>query len=71
MYVCVCHGVTEKQIKRAVSAGASNVADLGRELGVATCCGTCQCSAEQVIEESRHEAGCMVNMVGLSMAAAG
>ena len=68
MYVCVCHGVTEKQIKRAVSAGASSVADLGRELGVATCCGTCQCTAEQVIEETRPEVG---NMVGLSMAAAG
>lgn len=52
MYVCVCSGVTEEQIRTAVCAGASSVPDLGACLGVATGCGSCRSFAAQVLDET-------------------
>ena len=52
MYVCVCNAVTDRQIEQAVEDGASSLADLSRELKVATCCGRCSDCAKQVLKES-------------------
>jgi len=54
MYICVCHGVTESQIRDEVLSGAESLCDLSAKLGVATCCGTCSRAAEQVIQETCH-----------------
>ncbi len=42
MYVCICNGITDREIRTCVEQGASCMADLQRELGVATCCGRCE-----------------------------
>jgi bacterioferritin-associated ferredoxin len=49
MYVCICKGVTDRQIHEAVGRGARKLEDLSRELGVATGCGQCACHAEEVL----------------------
>jgi len=41
MYVCVCNAITERQVRSSVEAGATTLADLQFDLGVATCCGSC------------------------------
>ncbi|HWH41021.1 MAG TPA: (2Fe-2S)-binding protein [Usitatibacter sp.] len=41
MYICNCMGITEREIRGAVDLGCETVADLGRDLGVGTCCGKC------------------------------
>ncbi|MCX9158206.1 (2Fe-2S)-binding protein [Niveibacterium sp. 24ML] len=41
MYVCVCHAVTERQVRQAASNGARRLRDLSDTLGVATQCGRC------------------------------
>ncbi|HET7402853.1 MAG TPA: (2Fe-2S)-binding protein, partial [Usitatibacter sp.] len=41
MYICNCMGITEREIRGAVDLGCETVADLGRDLGVGTCCGRC------------------------------
>lgn len=41
MYVCLCHAITDRQIKDTVAAGAQSLGDLQSQLGVATCCGCC------------------------------
>lgn len=41
MYICICNGISDTQIKAEVSAGATSLADLQSSLGVATCCGCC------------------------------
>ena len=41
MYVCVCNAITERQVRSSVEAGATTLADLQFDLGVATCCGCC------------------------------
>ena len=52
MYVCICNGVTETQIRAAVSDGARSLRELRADLGVATCCGKCADCAQQVIHET-------------------
>ena len=55
MYVCICNGVTERDIRDAASRGARTVKDLRRELGVASDCGKCASCAHEVLCEARRE----------------
>lgn len=52
MYVCVCQGVTEKQIHAAVRNGARRLRDLRQQLGVTTDCGRCAECAHQCLKGS-------------------
>ncbi|WP_194756876.1 bacterioferritin-associated ferredoxin [Aliidiomarina indica] len=54
MYVCLCKGVTDKQITRAVENGACTMRDLRQQFGVGTQCGKCTCHARDVLHESLH-----------------
>lgn len=49
MYICVCNGVTERQISAAVTEGASTLRDLRKYLGVASECGRCARSARECL----------------------
>jgi len=50
MYVCICHGVTEKDIKKAAKAGAQSLEDIKQSTGCATGCGTCADVALEVLQ---------------------
>jgi bacterioferritin-associated ferredoxin len=52
MYICLCNGITERQIHEAVKDGVSTFRQLQHELGVATCCGQCSQCAHQVLDEA-------------------
>jgi len=42
MYVCICKGITEKQIQEAVtSRNSNNPKEILKALGVGSDCGTC------------------------------
>lgn len=67
MYVCVCKGITDSQIREAVADGATSLRGVRSRLGVASQCGNCARCAKDVIDEclssSRSEstfAGCAV-----------
>ena len=51
MYVCVCHAVTDKEIRKAVDRGASSLFDVQNELPVGSCCGRCEDTAKSVVDE--------------------
>lgn len=55
MYVCICQGVTDRQIREAVEDGASTMRHLRKELGVAACCGRCAPHAKALLDELRDE----------------
>ena len=55
MYVCVCHAVTDRQIREAALQGASSLKDLRRELGVTTDCGRCASCARACLREAREQ----------------
>lgn len=50
MYVCLCKGVTDHQIKASLSQGASTFRDVRDALGVGTQCGKCVCVARDIIK---------------------
>lgn len=55
MYICVCNGVTERDIRSSIEAGANSFGDLQRELGVASGCGQCKQEAKCLLREARRE----------------
>lgn len=52
MYVCICHSVTDKAIKKAVKQGHDTLEAIQQELKVGTCCGRCKHHAREVIKET-------------------
>jgi bacterioferritin-associated ferredoxin len=50
MIVCVCQGVSDREIARHARAGMG-FDDIQFELGVATQCGRCECSAREVVAQ--------------------
>lgn len=49
MIVCVCNNISDREIRQAVDLGLSTMAELRRDLGVATCCGKCHSCAREVL----------------------
>ena len=50
MYVCICHGVTDRAIREAAESGVRDVASLAVETGLGTGCGTCTGLAQQLLD---------------------
>lgn len=55
MYVCLCKGITDTQIRSAVQAGATSLRDVHASLGVASQCGKCGITARQIVRESLND----------------
>lgn len=57
MYICVCGGVTESQIRAAIQEGAHTVEALSRRLGVGIQCATCVDATQWLLDEVHEEMG--------------
>jgi bacterioferritin-associated ferredoxin len=53
MYVCVCFGVTDKEIEAVVDSGAERVEHVTRACKAGGDCGSCHEMIEQIIETKR------------------
>lgn len=51
MYVCICRGVTDRQIRRAVAEGARSLHEVQKQLPLADCCGRCAPVARELIRD--------------------
>lgn len=51
MFVCICNGITESQVREAIAGGAGSLEQLHHELGVASQCGSCSEHALSLIHE--------------------
>lgn len=51
MYVCLCTGVTDREIREKLHEGAASVVDVMRCTGAGTGCGTCVETIASMIEE--------------------
>lgn len=51
MFICVCKGVTDSQIKQAIADGCGSYAEVRQKLGIGTGsgCGTCACDAKALV----------------------
>jgi len=52
MYVCLCKGITDTQIRAAVQDGATSMREVRNSLGVASQCGKCGVLARDIVRES-------------------
>ncbi|WP_417598004.1 (2Fe-2S)-binding protein [Oceanospirillum sp.] len=52
MYVCVCAGVTDVQIREAIAAGDHSLKALRDSLGIAHNCGMCVKDTRQIMDET-------------------
>ncbi|WP_075186056.1 bacterioferritin-associated ferredoxin [Teredinibacter haidensis] len=57
MYVCLCKGIKDSDIRDAVSNGADSLAAVQDQLGVATQCGKCTCLAHEIISDALGSSG--------------
>lgn len=56
MYVCLCQGITDKDIRDAVNEGCCNYKEVRQSLDIASQCGKCGCLAKQIVKETIAEA---------------
>ncbi len=55
MYVCVCHAISDRQIREVVDRGAGSLAEVQQHLPVASCCGSCEKTACELIDSRVSE----------------
>lgn len=55
MYVCLCVGVSEGQIKQTLRAGACTVEEVMYCTGAGTRCGSCVPTIEDIVSEEAAE----------------
>ena len=53
MYVCICNGVTEQQVRDAADAGCASVAELTMRTGAGANGGSCVCLAAELLDEMK------------------
>ena len=58
MYVCICNGYREHELRDVVLAGARNVKEAYRALGNGPCCGCCVEEAQDFIEQALTATAC-------------
>jgi bacterioferritin-associated ferredoxin len=58
VYVCICNGYRERELRDAVLRGARNVDEAYTALGNGPCCGCCVDEAQDFIEETLAAAAC-------------
>jgi len=55
MYVCLCKGITDTQIRAAIQDGANSFKDVRNTLGVASQCGKCGILTREILREALHD----------------
>ena len=55
VYVCLCNGVTDRQIREAVDNGCGSVGELTMRTGCGANCGSCLDMAAAMIAEMQAE----------------
>lgn len=53
MVVCICRGITDRDIRKAIAEGANSVSDVAQLLGAGTGCGSCHDFTQELIHEAR------------------
>jgi bacterioferritin-associated ferredoxin len=52
MYICICHGVTDRDIRACIEDGTGSMRELRGKLKVGTQCGKCACQVRAILEEA-------------------
>jgi bacterioferritin-associated ferredoxin len=61
MYICICHAVTDTDIRDAVDNGVSSFSELSFKTGCSTQCGSCLSRAREVMDKALQAKGMPVS----------
>ena len=56
VYVCLCHAVTERQIRELAEAGCTSLTELTMRTGCGAGCGSYREQAQGLLDDMRHAA---------------
>lgn len=56
MYVCSCHGITDRTVEAAIASGAGTVEDIAGRSGAGARCGGCWPELERLLAEAAGRA---------------
>lgn len=62
MYVCLCRGITDQDIKNAVAEGNENFREIRDMLDLGTCCGRCVPEARSIINSELAEIAARISV---------
>ena len=54
VYVCLCNGVTERDVRQAASAGCRTMPELTMRTGCGASCGSCVAMATDLLHDARQ-----------------
>ena len=57
MIVCVCEGVSDREVREAITEGSRTLQDIGRSCGAGTDCASCCLTLRQMIDEHQPRRG--------------
>ena len=71
MYVCICNGVTDHQIREAAHSGVASVSELTMRTGCGATCGSCLEMASDLLAKARatHSLPLPLPVLGLAQVA--
>ena len=67
MYVCLCRGITDQDIKDAVANGAESYREIRDLLDLGTCCGRCAPEARSIISDELAEIAARISVAALAL----
>ncbi len=68
VYVCICNGVTDHQIREAASTGCTTVAELTMRTGCGATCGSCLDMAGDLLAKALNTHDLPLPVLGLQAA---
>nr|WP_208417243.1 (2Fe-2S)-binding protein [Xanthomonas cannabis] len=69
VYVCICNGVTDHQIREAADNGCASLAELTMRTGCGSNCGSCLDMAADLLHQAHATRALPLPLVGLASAA--
>lgn len=54
MFVCLCHGISDRSIREIIRSGASNIRSLQKKCKAGGRCGTCLYELKAIIREEQQ-----------------
>ena len=69
MYVCICNGVTDHQIREAAEQGVATVGELTMRTGCGASCGSCLDMAADLLHKARNTSPLGLPVLGLARVA--
>jgi len=69
VYVCICNGVTDHQIREAAHSGVASVSELTMRTGCGATCGSCLDMAADLLTKARATHDLPLPVLGLAQVA--